>query len=77
MLPMFGEPYIVEIEEAEGGYDGGDPLLLRDIFGPPGEDKFNRTASYIGGAKSILTGVAGIISLQTGLPVRVDKLVEF
>jgi hypothetical protein len=51
--------------------------LLRDIFSPPGEDKFIRAASHIDGAKSILAGIAGNISLQTGLPVEVDELVEF
>ncbi len=77
VMPMFGPPYTVEIEEGKGGHGGGDPLLLRDIFGPPGEDKFNRAASHIDGAKSILTGIAGNISLQTGLPVKVDELVKF
>lgn len=30
---MFGEPYEVEIVEGEGGHGGGDPILLRDLFG--------------------------------------------
>lgn len=74
---MFGEPYEVEVVEGQGGHGGGDPVLLQDIFGTPAEDKFNRAASHIDGAKSILTGIAGNISLKTGQAVKVDDLVKF
>jgi hypothetical protein len=77
VFPMFAEPYDVEIEEGVGGHGGGDPILLRDIFGEPVRDKFNRAASHVDGAMSILTGIAGNISLRTGLPVQVDQLVKF
>jgi hypothetical protein len=77
VFPMFGEPYEVDVEEAEGGHGGGDPVLLRDIFDKPAEDRFNRAASHIDGAMSILTGIAGNISMRTGLPVNVDQLVKF
>lgn len=76
VLPMFGEPYEVEVIEGEGGHGGGDPLLLDDLFGTPKEDEFNRAASHIDGALSILTGIAGNISLQTGQAVKVDDLVD-
>ncbi|WP_062050929.1 Gfo/Idh/MocA family protein [Bacillus sp. JCM 19034] len=76
VLPMFGQPYEVEVVEGEGGHGGGDPLLLQDIFGEPSEDEFNRAASHIDGAKSILTGIAGNISLQTGQAVKVDELIK-
>ncbi|NLM26296.1 MAG: Gfo/Idh/MocA family oxidoreductase [Firmicutes bacterium] len=71
------EPYEVHVEEAPGGHGGGDPRLLDDIFGNPEPDPFNRAASHIDGAMSILTGVAGNISLRTGMPVNVDDLVKF
>lgn len=77
VLPMFGEPYEVEVVEGEGGHGGGDPVLLDDLFGTPKEDEFNRAASHVDGAISILTGIAGNHSLKTGLPVKVDDLVRF
>jgi len=77
VLPMFGEPYEVEVIEGEGGHGGGDPILLQDLFGVPEKDGFNRAASHIDGATSILTGIAGNISLKTGQAVKVDELVEF
>lgn len=77
VMPMFGKPYEVKIEEGKGGHGGGDPILLQDIFGTPIEDEFNRAASHVDGAMSILTGIAGNISLNTGQPVKVDGLVKF
>ncbi|MEX2416004.1 MAG: Gfo/Idh/MocA family oxidoreductase [Paenibacillaceae bacterium] len=77
IFPMFGEPYSVGIEEGIGGHGGGDRVMLNDIFGNPAEDRFKRAASHIDGAKSILTGIAGNISLRTGLPVCVKDLVQF
>ncbi|PYI51856.1 Gfo/Idh/MocA family oxidoreductase [Paenibacillus flagellatus] len=75
--PMFGRPYEVEIEERAGGHGGGDPLLLNDLFGDRADDRFRRAASHIDGAVSILTGIAGNLSMQTGNAVRVDDLVKF
>ena len=77
ILPMFGEPYEVEVIEGEGGHGGGDPILLQDLFGMAEKDEFNRAASHIDGATSILTGIAGNISLRTGQVVKVNELVEF
>jgi predicted dehydrogenase len=75
--PMFEKPYEVEIEERAGGHGGGDPILLNDLFGVRTEDRFNRAASHIDGAVSILTGIAGNISMRTGQAVRVGDLVRF
>ncbi|MDR6553266.1 Gfo/Idh/MocA family oxidoreductase [Paenibacillus qinlingensis] len=77
VFPMFAAPYQVEIEEGVGGHGGGDPVLLKDIFDKPSDDRFKRAASHVDGAMSILTGIAGNISLRTGQPVAVDKLVKF
>ena len=63
VFPMFAAPYQVEIEEGVGGHGGGDPVLLKDIFDKPSDDRFNRAASHVDGAMSILTGIAGNISL--------------
>lgn len=77
VFPMFGEPYSVQVEEKAGGHGGGDPVMLNDIFGVPEDDRFDRKASHVDGAMSILTGIAGNIALRTGQPVDVTKLVKF
>ncbi len=76
VMPMFGQPYEVEVLEGKGGHGGGDPILLQDIFGTPVKDEFNRAATHVDGAMSILTGIAGNISLNTGQPVKVDELIK-
>lgn len=76
VMPMFGQPYEVEVIEGKGGHGGGDPILLQDIFGTPVKDEFNRAATHVDGAMSILTGIAGNISLSTGQPVKVDELIK-
>ncbi|MCU6712755.1 Gfo/Idh/MocA family oxidoreductase [Paenibacillus sp. J5C_2022] len=76
VFPMFGRPYEVEVENLKGGHGGGDPLLMEDLIGEPREDRFKRAASHVDGAKSILIGIAGNISMQTGLPVELDRLVK-
>lgn len=76
VLPMFGKPYEVSIPEGEGGHGGGDVVLLEDLFAAsPRKDPYNRTASHIDGAMSILIGIAGNISMKTGRPVNIDDLV--
>ncbi|MCX7031676.1 MAG: Gfo/Idh/MocA family oxidoreductase [Spirochaetes bacterium] len=76
LRPMFELPRDVEIPAAEGGHGGGDPVLLNDLFGRPVPDPFNRAASHVDGAWSILTGIAANKSIRTGLPVDVDSLVK-
>lgn len=78
VYPMSGAPYEVDIEEGKGGHGGGDPVLLRDLFAEnPPADRFNRAASHVDGAMSILTGIAGNRSIRTGQPVQVKDLVQF
>ncbi len=76
VFPQFAEPYVVPIEEGIGGHGGGDRVMLQDIFGEPADDPFHRAATHVDGAMSILTGIAGNISLKTGQPVQVDSLVR-
>ncbi|WP_407270872.1 Gfo/Idh/MocA family protein [Radiobacillus sp. PE A8.2] len=76
VLPMFGEPYEAEVVEGEGGHGGGDTVLLQDLFGEPTEDEFNRAASHVDGAMSILTGIAGNISLRTKQVVKIADLLD-
>jgi len=77
VLPIMETPYEVDIVEGKGGHGGGDPVLLNDIFGTPKKDKFNRAASHVDGAMSILTGIAANQSIRTGQPVDVNSLVTF
>lgn len=74
VYPLFAAPYRVEIVQGEGGHGGGDPVMLRDIFDKPQEDRFNRAASHVDGAWSIMTGIAANRSIRTGLPVKVNEL---
>jgi hypothetical protein len=76
VYPMFGDSYMVEVMEKEGGHGGGDPILLNDIFGIPEPDPFNRAASHIAGAMSILTGIAANKSIASGLEIKIDDLVR-
>ena len=77
VFPMFGVPYSVEIPKASGSHGGSDPIMLEQIFGGnPPPDPFNRAASHIDGAASILLGVAANESMRTGLPVRTDDLLK-
>jgi hypothetical protein len=75
--PMFEKPYEVVIEDMAGGHGGGDPLLLNDLFGEHKDDRFHRAATHVDGAVSILTGIAGNKSMQTGQPVEINNLIKF
>ncbi|GAA0411614.1 hypothetical protein GCM10008933_47290 [Paenibacillus motobuensis] len=77
IYPHFAAPYRVEIEQGVGGHGGGDPVMLRDIFDKKQEDRFNRAASHIDGAMSIMTGIAANRSIRTGQPIKVDDLIQF
>ena len=75
--PMFGDRYDVDIPEGKGGHGGADPVLLDQLFSPnPSPDPWNRAASHIDGAASILTGIAANQSLQTQQVVKIDDLFQ-
>ena len=77
VYPMFAPPYKVDIVQGKGGHGGGDPVLLNDIFGVPEHDPFNRAASHVDGAMSILTGIAANKSIASGQPVNIADLLRF
>lgn len=64
----------VTIPGAEGGHGGGDALLLADVFVGPGDDPLARPAGWIDGVRSIAVGIAGNLSLASGLPVLTSEL---
>jgi predicted dehydrogenase len=71
----FGGSYDIEVPVGEGGHGGADPIMLEQLFSQnPPEDRFNRAASHIDGAASILTGIAANEALRTQMPVMIDDL---
>ncbi|MBN1201560.1 MAG: gfo/Idh/MocA family oxidoreductase, partial [Anaerolineae bacterium] len=76
VLPMFGEGYDVEVPPGkEGSHGGADPIMLEQLFSlDPPRDPFNRTASHIDGAASIMLGIAANRAMEINQPVRIDAL---
>ncbi|WP_119066379.1 Gfo/Idh/MocA family protein [Aggregatilinea lenta] len=76
VFPMFGEGYDVPFSSANGGGHGGaDPILLEQLFSPePPPDPFNRAASHVDGAASIMLGIAANRAMEINQPVRIDDL---
>jgi predicted dehydrogenase len=76
VFPMFGEGYDVELPSGdEGNHGGADPVMLEQLFSPnPPPDPFNRAASHIDGAASIMLGIAANRSMETNQPVRIGDL---
>lgn len=68
------EPQEITIVNGVGGHGGGDTLLLQEVFGGAPEDPLGRAADWRDGIRSIAVGIAGNISLETGLPVKVADL---
>jgi predicted dehydrogenase len=71
---LFEPPQDIEIVTGEGGHGGGDPELLKDLFGGAKDDEFKRAASHLDGAMSILTGIAANRSMSTGQVVQVKDI---
>jgi len=71
-------PEQIDVWRGEGSHGGGDRVMLgyvfdRDAMEP---DKYDRAASEIMGAWSILTGIAANVSIATGAVVDVDALLR-
>ncbi|MGF6823099.1 putative dehydrogenase [Microbacterium sp. ZKA21] len=64
----------VPIPDSGGGHGGGDALLLRDVFVGEDDDPLGRTADWTDGVRSMVVGLAGNRSLETGQAVRVTDL---
>lgn len=70
VFPMFAAPYKTDFNIGAGGHGGGDNAMLADLFGEPNNDPLKRAADHRAGAMSILTGIAGNISMQQQRPVQ-------
>jgi len=73
VFPMFAAPWKAEFALGEGGHGGGDNAMLADLFGPATHDPLQRAADHRAGAMSILTGIAGNISMQQQRPVNFNE----
>ena len=69
VFPMFAAPYKADFSIGAGGHGGGDNAMLADLFGELSNDPLKRAADHRDGAMSILTGIAGNISMQQQRPV--------
>lgn len=75
VYPMFQPAYNVDVPAGEGGHGGADPVMLEHLFSPnPSPDPFNRAASHIDGAASVMMGMAANESIKTGQMVQIDEL---
>jgi len=75
VLPLFAEPYLVEIPRGVGGHGGGDVRLQEAMFSPnPPFDKYARNAGHEQGLASALIGIAANESIKTGQPVDICSL---
>jgi len=62
------------IPHGAGGHGGGDALLLREVFVGREVDPLGRAATWRDGVRSVVVGLAGNRSLETGQVVRIADL---
>ena len=75
LIPEFSEAKKIEVLTGKGGHGGGDPIMLADIFDPNTPvDPVKRKAGVFDGTYSILIGVAGCKSIDTGKVVKISEL---
>ena len=70
------EEITIKVPDATGGHGGGDERLLNMTFRGGMPDPLRHTAGSGDGARSILVGAAGNISMREKRPVRIDELVK-
>ena len=76
LIPEFRKPRKIEVDSGEGGHGGGDPVLLRDLFGSgDAPDPLGLRANQKDGAYSILLGIAAAESIETRKPIKIDNLI--
>lgn len=66
----FEQAQEIDIPAGDGGHGGGDSLLLAEVFAGPTGDPLARAATWTDGIRSVVVGLAGNRSLETGQAVR-------
>lgn len=77
VYPLWKGPYVVPVVKGEGGHGGGDPVLLRDVLVGNEKDDFSRAAYIRDGGNAVLVGVGANHSMKTGLPIKIQELVNW
>ncbi len=76
--PFWGKPQVITYDEGDkSGHGGGDAKLLKNLFVGNTDDPLGHYADFTDGAQSILTGIGANNAMRTGLPVKVQELIEF
>jgi hypothetical protein len=76
LIPLRGQPQDLEVWTGTGGHGGGDNLMLTEVFGTSGDDKYKRAADERSGLYSILVGVAANQCFTSGSSVKISELVS-
>ncbi|RMZ66962.1 oxidoreductase [Pyrenophora seminiperda CCB06] len=77
VYPLWEKPYQVHVQKSEGSHGGGDPVMLRDVFVSDTADAFKRAAFIRDGGNAVLVGVGANKSMESGMPVKVQDLVNW
>jgi predicted dehydrogenase len=71
------EEQTIRVDHGSGGHWGGDPIMNDQLFKDPNRpDPLKQQAGVRDGVMSIIIGVAARKSTDSGLPVRIEDLVD-
>lgn len=75
VMPLFEPSYSVEVERSDGGHNGADEPLQRDLFAgvSPESEALQLTAGSIAGAYAVAAGEAIYTAITTGQPVKIPS----
>ena len=69
------EAEVIPIADGDGDHGGGDDRMLQDLLKPdPPADPLGRRADMQDGIRAVAVGIAGNMSLATGLPISLPAL---
>lgn len=76
--PLFSPATQIEIPAVEGGHDGADPMMRRDLFSDDGEEdaELGLRATALDGARAVAAGEAIWRSIEESRIVSVDELLQ-
>jgi predicted dehydrogenase len=73
----FGQTHIMHVHGGPGGHGGGDNRMRDRIFkDPQAPDPYQQAARVRDGVLAVLVGVAARQSVETGQPVRINRLTD-